>query len=126
MRHTGWDLARVFKILLLVAGIGLFVSYILFQSRLLLAGPEVALAPVDVVQSDRTIEISGTAENITHIYLNGRPIETDGEGFFSERVILENGYTQVDVTARDRYGRISQVTRDIVYKPNTNLSLNQD
>lgn len=126
MRHAGWDLAKVCKAFLLVAGIGLFVSYILFQSRLLLEGPELALSPVDVVQEDRVIEITGTAENITHIYLNGRPIETNGEGFFTERVILENGYTTVDITARDRYGRISQVTRDLVYKPTDTLSLNQD
>ncbi len=123
MRHSEWEFSTVCKGVLLLICIGLFVSYILFQSRLLLTGPDLALSPVSVVQEDRVVEISGTAANITHIYLNGRAIETNGEGFFSERVILENGHTKVDVTARDRYGRLTQVTQDMVYKPKTNLSL---
>ncbi len=122
MRHTGWDFSSVCKGIAIVFGIGLFLSYIIFQSRLLLAGPELALSPVSVVQGERVVEITGTADNITHIYLNGRAIETNGTGTFSERVILENGYTQVDITARDRYGRFAHVTQDLVYKPETNLS----
>jgi hypothetical protein len=126
MRHTEWEFSTVCKGLLLLLGIGLFLSYILFQSRLLLTGPEVALSPVEVVQNERIVEIRGSAHNITHIYLNGRPIETNGDGFFAERVILENGYTKVDVTARDRYGRFTQITKDMVYKPATNLSLHNE
>jgi hypothetical protein len=126
MRHSEWDFSTVCKGVLLLIGIGLFMSYILFQSRLLLTGPNLALTPIPVVHEDRVVEISGTADNITHIYLNGRAIETNGDGFFSERVILENGYTKVDVTARDRYGRLTQVTQDVVYKPTTNLSLHNE
>lgn len=62
-------------------------------------------AKPEVVQTGRVIVLSGVAENVTSLTLNGRPIVTDREGNFSEGIVLENGYSVVSLDARDRFGR---------------------
>ena len=103
----------------------LFVLYVLFQARFLLVGPVVTLTNEPAsVQHERQITLSGVAENITKISINGRSIATDGRGFFSSPIILENGYTIVSIAAEDRYGRETIITRPYVYVPQTFVPVN--
>lgn len=96
----------------------LLVSYVIFQARLMIAGPQVELTTeLDTIQSDRQIVLNGKAKNITDITLNGRPIVTDEAGNFEEQLVLENGYTIVSIKAHDRYGRETTLTREFVYTP---------
>lgn len=108
----------VFGTLVLLA----MLSYVLFQARFLIGGPQVALEEeLSMVQSERQITLRGVAANITAITLNGRSIETNQAGYFEETVILENGYTIVSIEAADRYGRTTKVERAFVYTPLTLL-----
>ena len=92
------------------------LSYLAFQARFLITGPQIALSgEVATLQSERVVTLSGTANNITAIYLNGRPIVTDEHGVFEEEVILENGYSLVTIEAVDRYGRRTALERSFVY-----------
>ncbi len=92
--------------------------YALFQARLLIAGPILTLeAPRTPNQSERVIEVVGSARNVSAITLNDRPIFTDEEGYFRERVILEHGYTIMTVRAIDRYGRTVVLEQPLVYTP---------
>lgn len=101
---------------LLLAGVA--ISYIIFQARFLIAGPQIALINEAVVlQNNRVITLEGTAVNITHLWLNDRPIFTDEAGYFKEALILENGYTIATLRAKDRYGRETRVIRPYVYTP---------
>jgi len=94
------------------------IGYILWQSRLLLTGPVITVdATVPTATSDISIEITGVAENIVWITLNGRAILTTATGNFKERIYLENGYTIVQLKAADRYGRTTTQTYPIVYTP---------
>ena len=96
----------------------LFVGYVLFQARFLIAGPEIHLYPTTPnPQENRVVTLEGTAENITHITLNGRQIYTNASGYFKEELILENGYTIATLQAEDRYGRVQKLSADFVYNP---------
>lgn len=98
-----------------------FLSYTLWQARLLIIGPTITLtAEPAVVVHERTTELSGYAANIVRITLNGRQIYTDKNGYFKEVLVLENGYTVATLTGTDRYGRTTSLTRTFVYVPITN------
>lgn len=108
-------------ILIIIASlltICVIVAYIVFQARFLIAGPQIVLTAEPATQHNtRTITLTGTAYNITHLWLNDRPIFTDESGHFSERLVLENGYTIATLKARDRFGRETRVERPFVYTP---------
>ena len=109
------------KILTAVFVIALFVcalAYIMFQARFLINGPQLTITdPLPSIQNERQITLTGTASNVTEIYLNGRPIVTDENGTFSEKVVLENGYTIVRIDAIDLYGRATYIEQPFVYQP---------
>ncbi len=101
---------------LLLAALAAF--YIIFQARFLIAGPQITLThEAATTQNTRVIALEGTAYNITHLWLNNRPIFTDEAGHFKEALVLENGYTIATLRAKDRYGRETRVARPYVYTP---------
>jgi hypothetical protein len=96
----------------------LILSYVLFQARFLLTGPEITL--IDEPKTEhhtRTVVLQGTAHNITHLWLNDRPIYTDERGNFKEELILENSYTIATLRAKDRFDRENKIVRSFVYTP---------
>lgn len=104
--------------LISLAVVVLFLGYIAWQSRLLLAGPVITVTdPPPASTEELAITIAGTAENIVWITLNGRNILTTATGNFKERIYLENGYTIVQLEAADRYGRTTTRTYPVVYTP---------
>lgn len=99
---------------------GLFLLYLLFQARFVLAGPQLTLAPTHPGRHNQpVVQLEGTAANIARLWLNGRPIYTDPDGHFKEALILENGYTVATLAAEDRYGRRTELHREFVYMPST-------
>lgn len=117
IKSTNLNLSRyvsLFLIGVLLLGAALYVA---FQARFLLMGPQVNLyGEPAVVQSEPVVQIEGVATNITAIYLNGKPIVTDENGKFSEKVVLPYGYSTVSIDASDRYGRTTRLEREFVYK----------
>ncbi len=106
----------------LVIGLVVLLGYLVFQARFLLQGPRITLVnEPSSVQNERRVTIAGYARNITKITINDRPMFTDRAGYFSEALVLENGYTIATIAATDRYGRETQVVRPFVYTP---LSIN--
>ena len=100
------------------------IFYVVFQARFLIIGPVVELTTeTKPVYNDQTIEINGRAENITHMTLNGRAIYTDENGSFKEQLVLENGYTIMTISAHDRYGRETTLTRSFVYRPASSINI---
>ncbi len=111
-----------FRTILIIVGslilLTLSTGYVLFQARFLVAGPQIVLTNEPPVQHNvRTITLTGTAHNITHLWLNDRQIFTDEAGHFKEALTLENGYTVTTLKARDRFGRETRVERSFVYTP---------
>lgn len=106
---------------IVIYGIGLvlaacLVAYVVFQARFIIEGPLLTFStPTHNIQNERITTISGKSENIVSLTLNGREIYTDKSGYFNEAIVLENGYTIVTLTARDRYGRERSYEQSFVY-----------
>jgi hypothetical protein len=96
----------------------LMLFFVIFQARFLIMGPQIRITQgPEGPQNERQITISGAAYNISHLWLNDRPIYTDAKGNFKEALVLENGYTIATLRAQDRYGRTTTVERHMVYVP---------
>ncbi len=105
-----------------------FLVYVLFQARFLLAGPQIFVTQTQSISSERLVTLEGQAKNIVRITLNGRPIFTDKHGNFKEALVLENGYTVATLRAEDRYGRVSNHTQTYVLsedQQSDNVVINQ-
>ncbi len=109
---------RILGYTLITLGGVVMLAYVIFQARFLIQGPLIVLDnEPSAVENTKTVTISGTARNIAKITLNDRQIFTDKTGYFSEALVLENGYTIATIKAVDRYGREKQVVRSFVYTP---------
>ena len=84
-----------------------FASYILFQARFLILGPQVSIdSPRDgEAVSSPLLTISGRGSNIAWISLNDRQIFTDEKGLWSEKLIVAQGLSIMTVRVVDRFGR---------------------
>ena len=119
------ELRDILKFLGVTIAILIFGIYLSFQARYLIAGPQLALdQEPPTSNTTRIVELTGTATNITHLWLNDRPIFTDEKGHFKEALILENGYTITTLKARDRYGRETEIVRSFVYTPASIIQYN--
>jgi hypothetical protein len=112
------ELKTVLKLISIVVLLASISAYVVFQARFLITGPQISLTAEPSTQNnERVITLEGTTHNITHLWLNDRPIFTDENGNFKEALVLENGYTITTLRAKDRYGRETEVTRSFVYTP---------
>lgn len=116
--REGYSFRSVIKFWLIATLAFLVGSFVIFQARFLIMGPQIQITEAPVgPQNERQIFVIGTAYNITRLWLNDRPIYTDAQGNFKEALVLENGYTIATLRAEDRYGRTTKVTRPLVYVP---------
>ena len=113
-----FELRSVLKIIGIIIAIGIFSFYLIFQARFLIAGPQIVLENEPPTQNTtRVVELKGTVHNITHLWLNDRPIYTNEDGKFNEALVIENGYTVTTLRAKDRYNRETKLVRSFVYTP---------
>ena len=118
LTYSTFELRSLLKGIFAIALLGLTVFYVFFQARFLITGPQIVLAEeLGTQHNERVLSLEGSAFNITHLWLNDRPIFTDTEGNFKEALVLENGYTITTLRAKDRYGRETTVVRSYVYTP---------
>jgi hypothetical protein len=116
--HSPVETRNILQFIGLLIVFCLIVAYVAFQARFLITGPQIVLEhEPNTQQNERLVTLSGTAFNITHLWLNDRQIFTNEEGYFSEALVLENGYTITTLRAKDRYGRETRVVRSFVYTP---------
>lgn len=108
---------KTLSIVGLIAGVAFYVQ---FQARNLLTGPTIHLNETqETVHHTRTLQLTGNAQNIVKLTLNGKEIHTNGNGEFMETLILEKGYTITTLEAKDRFGRTKTLTQAYVYVPET-------
>lgn len=116
--HEPIPFRTIVKLATIAIGLLFVFIYLAFQARFLIIGPQVVLSdPPPLVQNSRQIFLSGSAFNISRLWLNDRPIYTDAAGNFEEALVLENGYTVATLRAEDRYGRQTTITQPFVYTP---------
>jgi hypothetical protein len=118
MQHL--TLRTILSLSLSLFGACVVVVYVVFQARFLILGPQITLAPTHPGRHNQpVVTLTGSATNITRLWLNDRLIYTDRDGHFTEALVLENGYTIATLTAEDRYGRKTSLKREFVFMPGT-------
>lgn len=116
-------LGTVLRWLLIAAVISAFVAYVVWQSRIFLTGPVLTITEAPTATTTEVgVTVAGRAENIVWITLNDRPIVTTPEGDFKEYVVLERGYTVVQLEAADRFGRTTTHLFPVTPIPSTTTS----
>lgn len=92
------------------------VLYSIYQSKNLISGPQIrVLYPHNGQRiSSSSLELEGSASNITAISLNGRPIYVDENGNFKEKLLLPYGYTIIELSATDKFGRTKIKTLEVI------------
>src|SRR3990167_10561913 len=92
------------------------LGYAYYEGRALLYGPTIDVAPRVMEVSGPLIVISGQAQRISSLSLNGMEISVTEEGGFSEKYVLTPGYNRLILNARDKYGKTTERVVEIVYK----------
>jgi hypothetical protein len=112
------NIASVLKILLVVIVAGVIVTYAYYKTRDFVRGPIVIItSPVNgATVNDSLMEVTGKAERIAYISLDDRPIFTDENGNFREKLLLYPGYNIISIKASDKFNRSIEKTLEIVYK----------
>lgn len=101
---------RLRTILQITAGLvffGIIAGYSAYQAQDFWTGPTVTInTPADgATTSEPLIRVTGAAERISHLSLNGRQIYTSPNGRFSEPLLLAPGYNIITVAANDAFDR---------------------
>jgi hypothetical protein len=107
------------------------IGYVLFNSRFLLKGPEIAIAGLDpkseAIQSPtKDFSLQGIALHSSYISVNDRPILIDEKGHFDEKLLLSNTVNVVDIYARDKFGKEVRKKIDVVYTGNETDTIDID
>ncbi len=94
-------------------------GYAYFEARPFLSGPGLSVThPLDGFSVfESPIVVSGNAQRITEIALNGNPIVVDERGNFERLVPLAPGYAVIEVSVKDRFGRTRTETLRGTYTP---------
>lgn len=96
------------------------LSYSLFQANKLISGPIIEIYnPQDGATYNNTlIEITGRARNIAYLNLDDRPIFTDKDGYFKEKLLLSPGYNIIKLDARDKFKTYTEKKLQVILKEN--------
>jgi hypothetical protein len=103
--------------------IGLIVFFIviilygLYEAQGLLFGPKINVSTEVTVVHDPYVKISGKAQRIVALSMNGKQIPVTQNGEFSEPFLLAKGGNRVALVAKDAYGRTTTRSVEIMYIP---------
>lgn len=83
----------------------LFVVYGIFNARNFIFGPSIDIVEPEnnLITKEQLVFIKGFAKNTSFLKLNNRSIYTDKEGYFSEKLLLSNGYNIIEIRGKDRF-----------------------
>ena len=97
--------------------VGVIVFYAYYQSRAILAGPQllITLPQHGYAATSSLVVIRGVATNAKEITLQGQVIFIDLEGNFAEELLLADGYNIIELTAKDVQGRQIKKMLELTY-----------
>ncbi len=106
-------------IILFIIFLIMVLSYVAYTSRHIVLGPQLLLnVPGGVVTVEtQVIEVAGTAKNTTELKMNNNKLLLTPEGNFSEQMLLSVGNNTFIFDAKDKFGRSSQETLQVIYTP---------
>ncbi|MES2953699.1 MAG: hypothetical protein V4674_04045 [Patescibacteria group bacterium] len=117
LRSIEKDRGRFTRIIVLLVAIGIAI-FGATRIATLVQGPEISIEyPTDGTRiHDQTLKVLGRAQNISSLYMNGHPVYTDSYGYFDETLLVPPGYSILEVTAKDRFGRTVTKQIRVIYK----------
>ncbi len=115
MTRSGKNILKIGSIALL--GL-IIISYSTFQAWKIIQGPVITIYnPENGRTFDETlIAIEGLAKNVSHLYLNDRPIFTDKNGYFNEKFLLSPGYNVIKINAVDKFKKYTEKRLYLILK----------
>lgn len=108
--------SRITRVVLVVFFI-LVVVYAYYEARGILFGPSIEVTSSIEEVTEPFISISGKAERISSLTMNGNPVAVTETGEFSEPYLLSPGINRIVLDAEDTYGTKRQKIIQIVYTP---------
>jgi hypothetical protein len=108
--------SRLTRIALVVFFV-LVLAYAYFEARGFLFGPTIDVPSSVTEVHDPLVHISGKAERISSLAMNGKQIAVTVDGSFDEPYLLAQGLNRIVLDATDKYGRSRRQVIEIVYTP---------
>ncbi len=92
--------------------------YAILNTRLISQGIDLSINGIEngKIYEEGTLEITGNAKRAKHVLVNGREINLNQEGTFTDFLVLLPGYNIITISAEDKFGKITKKTFDIVRK----------
>ncbi len=111
-------LPRLFKNLGLTLLVLVCFLYLTYRLERIVAAPKLELInPTEnFITVERSLQIIGKTEPETEIVINGEKILSDSAGNFLATVNLKTGINMIIVTAQKKFGRESQLTRQVLVR----------
>jgi len=107
---------RLLKIVAIVVIVVIAVSYLTWQFSNFSRNPELTInEPANdiTIEQDRVV-FQGQAERESELTINGQSVFINEDGTFTEEIALQEGINTIAVVVRDRQGRESSLTRQIL------------
>ena len=120
MLNSRTEIIRLTKTLLVFFLIIIVAVFVIFRSLNYLKGPNVRIdSPANgSIVTSRSIQISGNAQRINKITLNGFPISIDEQGNWKENLIIFDGLNKITINVEDQFGRKTSKKLDIIGQTN--------
>jgi len=106
---------RRIRVVAALAAIAAIAGFFGYEFRYLRA-PDLELATPtrDIISDSDIIDVRGRTDPDADVTLNGRPLFIAPDGAFEERVYLGRGLNRLEFEARNRYGKMTTVSRYLV------------
>lgn len=95
----------------------LFAGFLLFQYRSAIFPPALTVSsPKEGGTLSQEVTVSGTADSDATVLVNNQAVSVDSKGAFVKKLTLFPGKTIIEIKAKNRFGKETTVTRDVVIK----------
>lgn len=118
------NLPSFLRLSLTVTMVLLLVGYIGWQIQTLVKPPELTLySPQNgLVTTDYELLIHGQTNQESQVFVNGLEISNSEDGQFRETITLSPGVNTINVSAKKKHGKSTEVIRYVVFKSDKQLS----
>lgn len=108
--------SRLTASLVLLGVIGVIAAYMIWQFSSLTASPKLTLESPskDGVVTQSALEVRGATSAGSDVFLNDTLLPSDVNGKFATTLILQSGVNEVRVRSRNKLGKETTVTRNIL------------
>lgn len=95
----------------------LFLGFLAFQYRYVFLPPSLTItSPQQGVTTSKEVTIRGKTDSSATVYVNNELVSLNSNGEFTKRLTLFSGKSSVTIKAKNRMGKESVVTREIIVK----------